>query len=298
MNKSKKFTKQRKDRNGNGGEKLGTFDDERTIFVGRLSKAVSQGELRALFSGCGTITKMNMPVHKESGRLKGVAWIEFQRPENLKKALDLDGRTFMGSEIKVKRSTEGAGGKRNRGERGKGKKLGKADDDCTVYVGNLSFATNENTLNAQFSKFGKVIRVNIPLWHDSQRKRGFALVEFAAKKSAVMAVEKMNSKVIDGRQVIVKSYVQSKKPEPVDKKKKKKDDKRKKKDIKKKKEEEEEMESEEEEEEKEKEKEMTVEKDDDDEEEEEEEMIDEEGEEEEDEDEEEEEEEEDDEDDE
>lgn len=215
MNRNKKFTKQRK--GGNSGEKLGTFDDDRTVFVGRLSKAVTQGELRALFSGCGTITKMNMPVHKESGRLKGVAWIEFQRPENLKKALDMDGRTFMGSEIKVKRSTEGGSGKRAGGS----KKLGKADDDCTVYVGNLSFATNENTLMTQFGKFGKVVRVNIPLWHDSQRKRGFALIEFAAKKSAVAAVEKMNSKVIDGRQIITKFYVQSKKPEPVDKKKKK-----------------------------------------------------------------------------
>ena len=262
MNKSKKFTKQRRGENSDGGEKLGTFDDDRTIFVGRLSKAVSQGELRALFSGCGTITKMNMPVHKESGRLKGVAWIEFQRPENLKKALDLDGRTFMGSEIKVKRSTEGASNKRSRGDKGRGKKLGKADDDCTVYVGNLSFATNENTLSAQFGKFGKVIRVNIPLWHDSQRKRGFALVEFAAKKSAVMAIEKMNSKVIDGRQVIVKSYTQSKKPEPVDKKKKqqRKEKAPKKKDIKKKKEEEKEEEMEDEEEEEEKE--MNVEKDD------------------------------------
>lgn len=216
--RNKKHTKQRKGFGEKGsGEKLGAFDDDRTIFVGRLSKAITQGELRALFSGCGTITKLNMPVHKESGRLKGVAWIEFQRPENLKKALDLDGRTFMGSEIKVKRSTEGGKG----GKGGSSKKLGKADNDCTVYVGNLSFATNENTLSTQFGKFGKVVRVNIPLWHDSQRKRGFALIEFAAKKSAVSAIEKMNSRVIDGRQIIVRSYAQSAKPAPKDKKDKK-----------------------------------------------------------------------------
>lgn len=256
MSKSKKFTKQRK--GTNTGEKLGVFDDNRTIFVGRLGKAVTQASLRALFSGCGTITRMNMPVHKESGRLKGVAWIEFQRPENLKKALDLDGRTFMGSEIKVKRSTEGGS---NSGSGSK--KLGKADDDCTVYVGNLSFATNENTLSSLFSKYGKVVRVNIPLWHDSQRKRGFALVEFAAKKSAVEAAEKMNSKTVDGRQIITKLYVQSKKNNNNNKKKEKSKKIKTEKSSKAKKLSDE-MESEEEEEEEEKEKEMIVDNDNDD----------------------------------
>lgn len=75
---------------------------------------------------------------------------------------------------------------------------------CT-YVGKLSPAVSETTLVKMFSKYGKVLRVNIPQWVSKgrTRSRGFAVVEYAA----IASVDKsliLDGTTLEGKQIIVK----------------------------------------------------------------------------------------------
>ena len=193
---------------GGEGTESDRFDNDRTVFVGRLWRGCTESELRSLFSGSGAVTRVRLPTHRDSGRSMGVAFVEFAAPEHAARALRLDGRTCQGCDIKVKMASSHAAATRASRDAPWRRRagMGAVDDDCTVYVGNLSFATDEKTLVRELGRFGRITRVNIPLWHDSGRKRGFALVEFAAQAAAHTAAEKIAGKIIDGRTVVAKMY--------------------------------------------------------------------------------------------
>lgn len=72
-----------------------------------------------------------------------------------------------------------------------------------LFVGNLSFNLTETTLEELFAQHGKVVSVVIPTDRDSGRKRGFAFVEMETEAEAEAAIQSLNGKDVDGRQLAV-----------------------------------------------------------------------------------------------
>lgn len=72
-----------------------------------------------------------------------------------------------------------------------------------LFVGNLSFNVAEAALEDLFAQHGKVISVAIPTDRDSGRKRGFAFVEMGSEAEAQAAMDSLNGKDLDGRQLAV-----------------------------------------------------------------------------------------------
>jgi cold-inducible RNA-binding protein len=72
-----------------------------------------------------------------------------------------------------------------------------------MYVGNLSYNTNESQLRDLFAQFGNVVDVKIVMDRETGRPRGFAFVEMASDAEMAKAVESMNGQEIDGRAVNV-----------------------------------------------------------------------------------------------
>jgi len=72
-----------------------------------------------------------------------------------------------------------------------------------LYVSNLSFHTNETDLESLFSKIGKVTSVKIIMDRETNRSRGFAFVEMASEDEGKKAIEELNGKEIEGRQLSV-----------------------------------------------------------------------------------------------
>ena len=68
-----------------------------------------------------------------------------------------------------------------------------------VYVGNLSWGTNEETLQERFSEFGEVVSVTIIRDRESGRSRGFGFVEFSTENAAKAAIDGMNGMEVNGR---------------------------------------------------------------------------------------------------
>jgi len=74
-----------------------------------------------------------------------------------------------------------------------------ADDVKNIFVGNLSFNTNEDELRQLFETYGQVDRVSIMTDRDTGRSRGFGFVEMASNEDGEKAIAALNGSQIGGR---------------------------------------------------------------------------------------------------
>ena len=72
-----------------------------------------------------------------------------------------------------------------------------------LYVGNLPFRTSESDLEQVFGEFGTVQSVAIVTDRDTGRSRGFGFVEMSTDAEAQAAIEAMDGKDLDGRNLTV-----------------------------------------------------------------------------------------------
>lgn len=72
-----------------------------------------------------------------------------------------------------------------------------------IYVGNLNYATSEETLSSVFSSYGEVLSSVVIKDRDTQQSKGFGFVELADDVAADKAIAALNGKEIDGRRVRV-----------------------------------------------------------------------------------------------
>ena len=70
---------------------------------------------------------------------------------------------------------------------------------ANIFVGNMSFQTDESELRTLFEPFGEITRVHIPTDRDTGRARGFAFVEMANDDDAEKAIAGVNGKREGGR---------------------------------------------------------------------------------------------------
>ncbi|KAK6467456.1 cold-inducible RNA-binding protein B-like isoform X1 [Huso huso] len=76
-------------------------------------------------------------------------------------------------------------------------------DEGKLFVGGLSFDTNEQGLEDVFAKYGQISEVVVIKDRDTQRSRGFGFVTFENPDDAKDAMMAMNGKSVDGRQIRV-----------------------------------------------------------------------------------------------
>ena len=72
-----------------------------------------------------------------------------------------------------------------------------------IYVGNISFQTTEQDIDAAFSAYGQVDKVQIVKDRDTGQSRGFAFVEMANNAEADKAMEALNGADLGGRTLTV-----------------------------------------------------------------------------------------------
>ncbi len=72
-----------------------------------------------------------------------------------------------------------------------------------LYVGNLSYSTNEDELRRQFEVYGEVTSATVIKDRETGRSKGFGFVEFAEDNAAQDAIVALNEREIDGRPIKV-----------------------------------------------------------------------------------------------
>jgi RNA recognition motif-containing protein len=72
-----------------------------------------------------------------------------------------------------------------------------------LYVGNLSYDTNELTLKDAFGQAGTVTEAKVVMDRETGRPRGFAFVEMASDAEAQAAIQQLDGRELDGRPIKV-----------------------------------------------------------------------------------------------
>lgn len=72
-----------------------------------------------------------------------------------------------------------------------------------LYVGNLSFQTSNEELQELFASVGTVESANVVEDRDTGRSRGFGFVEMASQAEGEAAIEQLNGKEVNGRELKV-----------------------------------------------------------------------------------------------
>jgi RNA recognition motif-containing protein len=97
------------------------------IYVGNISFSAKEADLRQLFESHGTVAEVSLPTDRDTGRMRGFAFVSMPDSGQAKAAIDaLNGQDFMGRALVVNEArpqeprSGGFGGGRGGGYGGKG----------------------------------------------------------------------------------------------------------------------------------------------------------------------------------
>ena len=91
------------------------------LFVGNLAFSTTKEDLEKAFGAFGTVVEVHIPTERETGRVRGFAFVRFETQQDAEKALVLDGTELNGRQIRVNVAQEkksGTGGQGGRGRQG------------------------------------------------------------------------------------------------------------------------------------------------------------------------------------
>jgi RNA recognition motif-containing protein len=97
-----------------------------SIYVGNLSFEATQEDLNQVFAEYGTVKRVQLPTDRETGRMRGFAFVEMSTDAEETAAIEaLDGAEWMGRDLKVNKAKpreerSSGGGWGNRGGGGGG----------------------------------------------------------------------------------------------------------------------------------------------------------------------------------
>lgn len=184
------------------------------VFVANLSWDVDDDAIKGFFEDCGTITKINWVEDKTTKRFKGCGVLDFDSLEAAQKAVAKNDQLFMDRKIVVQYSRAQAQGHDNSKPRGTGNPpidekqqkflaapLAPKPEGCvTCFVGNLSFAIEEDDVRQFAEDCGEVTNVRWVYHKDSGEFKGCGFVEFADTEAVDKFVAKRGT-ILKGRPV-------------------------------------------------------------------------------------------------
>ncbi|MEB3342095.1 RNA-binding protein [Okeania sp.] len=86
-----------------------------SVYVGNLSYDATDEDIENVFAEYGTVKRVQVPNDRETGRVRGFAFVEMETEDEEAAAIEaLDGVEFMGRNLKVNkaRPREERGGRR------------------------------------------------------------------------------------------------------------------------------------------------------------------------------------------
>lgn len=165
-------------------------EDGIPVFVG-FNKAMDEAAIRELFSNYN-VSGVEIPA--------GAAVIRFAQFDEARQVADLNGKDLSGVGITATlfpRPRDQAFGNGAAPATPRGTSSG----GDTIFVGNLPFDADEDTMRSHFSGAGEVLSVRIATDRETGRPRGFGHVQFGSAEAASKAVNELNGVNFQGREL-------------------------------------------------------------------------------------------------
>jgi RNA recognition motif-containing protein len=172
------------------------------LYVGNLSYECSWQDLKDLCRKHG-LPVDHAEVIEKDGRKKGFGIVTVGNAKDAQFTIrKLDGVEFQGRKLEVRldRKSEPAP---NRSSAAMATSGGAEEEDCRLFVGNLSFECSWQDLKDHFKTCGRVEHAEV-IEGAGGRKRGFGIVTFANPSEAAMAIERMDDVEFQGRRLEVR----------------------------------------------------------------------------------------------
>lgn len=179
---------------------LTSGEEIRSIFVGRLSWNVDNDWLAQEFVECGEVESAHVQMDRNTGRSRGFGYVHFKTADAVEKAIALNGKEIDGRAVNIDKSNPRD---KNTSVEKRAQAFGDTSSppSATLFVGNLSFGVNEDTLWETFGEHGDVKSVRVPTDRDSGKPKGFAYVEFSEVGAAKKAHAGLQGFELDGRSI-------------------------------------------------------------------------------------------------
>jgi nucleolin len=158
------------------------------LYVGNLPFDTTQEEITSYFSTYGTVNEVYVPMDRNSGRPRGFAFVTVAESDSQNIIDNTDGTDFGGRPLQVNISLP----------KGKAPPRRSFNKKTKLYVGNLSFDTDEETLQDLFRDYGEILDIYVPIDKDTGRMRGFAFVTMESE-AAERAAEETDGFELYGR---------------------------------------------------------------------------------------------------
>ncbi|TVQ08478.1 MAG: RNA-binding protein [Leptolyngbya sp. DLM2.Bin27] len=85
-----------------------------TIYIGNLSFQASEDDIKSVFAEYGEVTRISLPIDRETGRKRGFAFVDMADEAKEDQAIsELDGAEWLGRELRVNKArprTDDGGG--------------------------------------------------------------------------------------------------------------------------------------------------------------------------------------------
>lgn len=76
-----------------------------SIYVGNLPYSVTEADLTSVFTEYGSVKRVQLPLDRETGRMRGFGFVEMGADAEEDAAIDsLDGAEWMGRDLKVNKA--------------------------------------------------------------------------------------------------------------------------------------------------------------------------------------------------
>ena len=76
-------------------------------------------------------------------------------------------------------------------------------DNTNLFVGNFSWNLGEEDMRELFASYGELEEVKLIMDRMTGRSKGFGFVKFVNEEDAAKALEELNDKEVDGREIKV-----------------------------------------------------------------------------------------------
>uniref|UniRef100_A0A2K6ESY4 Polyadenylate-binding protein n=1 Tax=Propithecus coquereli TaxID=379532 RepID=A0A2K6ESY4_PROCO len=163
------------------------------IFIKNLDRSIDNKALYDTFSAFGNVLSCKV-VCDENGS-KGYGFVHFETQEAAERAIEkmngmllIDRKVFVGR-FKSRKEREAELGAR-------------AKEFTNVYIKNFGEDVDDEHLKDLFGKFGPALSVKV-MTDESGKSKGFGFVSFERHEDAQKAVDEMNGKELNGKQIYV-----------------------------------------------------------------------------------------------
>ncbi|KAK5828613.1 hypothetical protein F5H01DRAFT_385631 [Linnemannia elongata] len=185
--------------------------DRRTVFVMQLSARLRSSELESFFSQAGKVRAARIIEDRNTGRSKGVGYVEFYDEDSVVKAIALTGQKLLGIPV-IAKHTES---EKNRLALQAASQAQDAVAEAApqtppvdlsqhrLYVGSVNFDLTEEDLKQVLEPFGPIEFIKLHRDAETGKSKGFAFVQYKEAEHAKQAMERMNGYVLANRTIKV-----------------------------------------------------------------------------------------------